>query len=76
MYRYCVTVVPVSTDLVKFPSPGKVSTVRIELIHHGFGVYYYDGFYRLAAVHERDRAMTLFLLRWGSVFDLTVERLE
>lgn len=75
MFNYRITVHPFSTDLFQFPSPGKVSTVRIELLYHGFAVNYYNGYYVLGASHDRDTVMTLFVLKYADLFGITVDRI-
>lgn len=73
MYSWSVTVNPQSTDLFLYPSPGKLRTVRYELLYAGFTVWdVQDAYYELLAEHRRESMMTLFSLRYGTLFDLCI----
>ena len=73
MYSWSVTVNSHSRDLFLYPSPGKLRTVRIELIHAGFTVWdVQDAYYELLAEHRRESMMTLFSLRYATLFDLSI----
>ena len=73
MYSWSVTVNPGSKDLFLYPSPGKLRTVRYQLLYAGFTVWdVQDAYYELLAEHRTELMMTLFSLRYGSIFDLRI----
>ena len=73
MYSWSVTVNPGSKDLFLYPSPGKLRTVRYQLLYAGFTVWdVQDAYYELLAEHQNEYTMTLFSLRYGSIFDLRI----
>ena len=75
MYSWRVDIQPRVSDPFVFPSPGKVRTVRYDLLHAGFILEDTDDYYSLLAHHRLRRYMTVFSLRYGEVYDLQVEHL-
>ena len=76
MYSWNLQVQSDSCDSFVYPRLGKVGTVRLELLMCGFTVDdLFNREYMIFAQHSRDSAMTLFLLRYGSVFSVSLYQL-
>lgn len=70
MHSWVLYIEPRSSDLFVFKSPGKVRTVQLELVYHGFIVATLEDYYTLLAQHDSSRSITWFLLRYGDRFNL------
>jgi hypothetical protein len=71
MYSWQVLVQLEPQDPFVYPRLGKVCTVRLELLHCGFTVdHLFNRDYIIHTGHVKDSAMTLFLLRYSTVWGL------
>lgn len=75
MYSWRLHIIPHSADPFVFPAPGKVRTVRYDLLYRGFTVVDTDDYYSLLAHHSLRRYMTVWSLRYAEKYNVQVEYL-
>lgn len=73
MYSWNLQVQSDSCDPFVYPRLGKVGTVRLELLISGFIIDdLFNREYTIFAQHLKDRAMTLFLLKYAHVYSVCI----